>query len=494
MSTYRPGRRRFLQAGGLSLSAAALAARPDNRIVQENSRPGTNQWQLQRTEFEDPVTLMSYPLNRRLRSVAIEGYVSKTSVLPGESIDIMVSMRPAASCVIDFYRMGHYGGAGGRHMARVGPFKVATQPVPMMTIERLRECAWERTTRFTIPTDWPSGVYLGKLTRDEKWGPQSYVVFVVKEHRPSDLLFMTADLTWQSYNKWPGRDSLYDDGTPEVWYTGPNVRVSYDRPYAKYCQVLDAPLSAGSGSFLLWEHPLAFWLEQQGYDVTYCSNIDLELDPGIMRTTRALLSVGHDEYWSRKMLDNAVEARDQGLSIAFFSGNALSGEIIFYESSVTGAPCRAFARRERFPDEQKLMGSSSYGPGYGDWVVTKPEHWIYSGTNLKAADSIPGVIGWEYHGAPFADIKGLEVVASSPLFPGLTREGGKKEHAAVVYPGPQGNWVFNAGTIWWPEGLAAPPGHIPARTFAGPFGVDPRIQRITRNVLDRMIKDSPRRA
>jgi hypothetical protein len=70
MSTYRLGRRRFLQAGGISLSGGALAARQDNRIIQENSRPGTNQWQLQRTEFEDPVTLMSYPLNRRLRSVA----------------------------------------------------------------------------------------------------------------------------------------------------------------------------------------------------------------------------------------------------------------------------------------------------------------------------------------------------------------------------------------------------------------------------------------
>jgi len=72
-----------LQAGWIGVSSGALAARPDNRIVQENSRPATNQWQLQRTEFEDPVTLMSYPLNRKLRSVAIEGYVSKTSVLPG---------------------------------------------------------------------------------------------------------------------------------------------------------------------------------------------------------------------------------------------------------------------------------------------------------------------------------------------------------------------------------------------------------------------------
>ena len=50
--------------------------------------------------------------------------------------------------------------------------------------------------------------------------------------------------------------------------------MSFDRPYGKYCQIFDAPQSIGSGEFLLWEFPLAFWLEQHGYDVTYCSNVD----------------------------------------------------------------------------------------------------------------------------------------------------------------------------------------------------------------------------
>jgi len=33
---------------------------------------------------------------------------------------------------------------------------------------------------------------------------------------------------------------------------------------------LDVPytLTNGSGEFLLWEHPLCFWLEREGYDVT----------------------------------------------------------------------------------------------------------------------------------------------------------------------------------------------------------------------------------
>ena len=472
----------------------ALAVSSNSRTLEENRKPGTVEWQLQYHRFDNPRTLASYPLNRRLRSSAIEGYTSRTSVLAGESVDFMVSMDPPGSLLIDVYRMGYYGGAGGRHMDRLGPFKCEPQPVPMMTTERLRECQWERCTRLTVPKDWPSGVYLGKLTRDEAAGAQSYVIFVVKEHRQSDLLCQVSDLTWQAYNKWPGNDSLYDDGTPNVWYTGPNVRVSFDRPYAKYCQVLDAPLSAGSGEFLLWEHPMVYWLEQQGYDVTYCSNIDLHLDPEILGLSKVFLSVGHDEYWSREMFDAAVEARDNGLSFAFFSGNSVYHETVLYDSSVTGASCRSLARTKLFEDEKSLMGSTSYGSGYGDWTVTQPMHWIYEGTGLKAGDRIPAVIGWEYHGPPLADLPGLEVVASGPIYPPSSREGGTREHRAVVYPWSKGNWVFNAGTIWWPEGLSQPPGHIPARTanLAGTFGVNQQQQRITANVLRRMIRESPR--
>ncbi|MCC6585491.1 MAG: hypothetical protein IT168_02125 [Bryobacterales bacterium] len=485
-------RRRFLKTA--AAASIALPAMQANAITEENARQGTVEWQLQHTRFDNEATMAAYPLNRQVRSSVIEGYASKTSVAAGETIDFKVSMKPAAGFVVDIYRMGYYGGAGGRHYLRMGPFRAEPQDVPMMTVERLRECRWPTVASLTIPKGWPSGVYLAKLTRDEWFGPQSYIVFVVKEHRQSDLLCMAADITWQAYNKWPARDSLYDDGTAAVWYTGPNVRVSFDRPYAKYCQVIDSPQSVGSGSFLLWELPLAFWLEQQGYDVTYCSNLDLELDPGILKTSKALLSVGHDEYWSREMFNNVLQAREDGLNLAFLSGNALSGEIIFYESSVNNAPARAFARRRNFPDEETLMGSTSYGSGYGDWIVTKPEHWIYSGTGVKQGDKIPGLIGWEYHGAPLANLPGLEVVAKGPIYPPQPpRPGAVREHSAVVFQRPRGNWVFNAGTIWWPEGLSQPPGHIPGRTYAGGFGVNPHVQRITKNVLDRMIKDAPRR-
>ena len=503
-------RRRFLKGTGAAIATGfpappppavrqAAKRRKDNCIIEENAKKGTVEWQLQFTQFDDPILDRMTPLNRFLRCSAIEGFASKTSVYAGDTIDFFVSTDKNIDVVMDVYRLGYYGGTGARHMTRIGKFSAQRQPVPQDTVERLRECAWEKCTTFSVPKEWPSGVYLVKMTRDEEFGIQSYIIFVVKEERKSDLLCQVSDLTWQAYNKWPFRDSMYDDGSFEVWTSPEHVRVSFDRPYARCCQVTDTSLSAGSGEYLLWEFPMGYWLEQQGYDVTYCSNVDTHLDPDVLKNCRAFLSVGHDEYWSRKMYNEVTSARDAGMSIGFFSGNAVSGEIIFFDNSVTKAPARAFARSRSFADEDLLMGVNSYGPGYGNWVVTNQRHWIYAGTGMKDDDYIPGLIGWEYHGTPRKIIKGLEVVASAKVLRAnwTTRmtegTGGDPIHSGVVYPCSSGNWVFNAGTIWWPEGLSCPPGHVPSRfnPLSGSFGVDARVQQMTKNILDRFIADSP---
>jgi hypothetical protein len=136
------------------------------------------------------------------------------------------------------------------------------------------------------------------------------------------------------------------------------------------------------------------------------------------------------------------------------------------------------------PNEATLIGAQTVTPfnGSGDWVVTRPGHWILEGTGMRRDDRIPGLVGWEFHGEP-ADIPGLEVVAEGPTWTGDDRE---SHYTATVYPGPRGNVVFNASTIFWAQGLAAPPGHMPPTSHHGrPHGPDRRVQRITRNVLER---------
>ena len=104
---------------------------------------------------------------------------------------------------------------------------------------------------------------------------------------------------------------------------------------------------------------------------------------------------------------------------------------------------------------------------------------------MKQGDRIPGLVGWEFHGDP-ADLPGLEVLGEGNVRSWGTTPG---RWAATIYPGPKGNFVFNASTIWWAQGLSSPPGHmLPYSHYGRPHGPDPRVERITRNILDRFVR------
>jgi hypothetical protein len=473
-------------------AGAALA----NPVVRENRLPGTRDWLLTNTRV-DPAT--------RYRCPWIEGYCSHTSVRAGETIQFHVSTNPASAFTLDVYRMGYYGGDGGRLMARLGKFEGSVQPEPPVGEKRLRDCAWSACTELTIPRDWLSGVYLGKLTA-EREGLQSYVIFIVRDDREADVLFQCADTTWQAYNRWPDQFSLYDDGKSQ-WYWGGDVQISFNRPYGKYCQIMDAPLSQGSGEWFLWEYPLAFWLEAEGRDVTYISNLDTHTDPRGLRRAKGFLSVGHDEYYSIEMFRNLQAVIRAGVNVAFLSGNTCCGRILF-SPDTGGRPLRTYERVGVFgppggtrdfvamasleherPYANELVGAHSTGvvTGGADWTCRLPEHWLFAGTGMKHGDGIPGLVGWEWHGDP-APIPGLEIVASGPTqsAPGQLNGG---EFTATMYPGPRGNFVFNASTCWWADGLSAPPGYVRPSVYTSPQGPDARVQQITRNLLDRMVRE-----
>jgi hypothetical protein len=105
---------------------------------------------------------------------------------------------------------------------------------------------------------------------------------------------------------------------------------------------------------------------------------------------------------------------------------------------------------------------------------------------MKKGDSIPELVGWEYHGPPFANgYKDFTVLAEGNvhLFNG---EPTSRQYAATIYTAPKGNFVFNAGTCWWPKLLSSPPGFMepPYRYFREG---DERVRRMTKNLLDKMI-------
>ncbi len=190
-------------------------------VVAENRKPGAIDWQLTRVRAD----------RDGFRSPWIEGYCSKQSVKAGETIDIMVSTQPPRRFRIEIFRMGYYGGRGARAVTTLGPFQGKAQTVPAPGVKNLHECQWTPAVRFTIPGDWLSGVYLGRLTTvvegdaEPYW--QSYVIFIVRDDRPADILFQCSDNTWQAYNRWPNNFSLYTHPRGDQ---GPWADVSFDRP------------------------------------------------------------------------------------------------------------------------------------------------------------------------------------------------------------------------------------------------------------------------
>jgi hypothetical protein len=174
-----PSRRealRWAAGAGLTLAGPGAGVELDNVIAKENGRAGTKEWMLTKPRVDKAT---------KYRCPWIEGFCSRTSVRHGEKIAFYVSTNPASKYALTIYRLGYYGGAGGREMARYGPLHGTVQPDPPTGDKRYRDCRWALATELTVPSDWVSGVYLGKLTAAND-GTQSYLIFIVRDDRMPD--------------------------------------------------------------------------------------------------------------------------------------------------------------------------------------------------------------------------------------------------------------------------------------------------------------------
>ncbi len=500
----------FLKVRGLRRLAVFLSALPlfygcgtvnensavtENPIVKENRKEGTASWLIKVTEKHcDP------PEHQWCRRPQIEGYCSKDSYVVGDTLEIFISTDPASAYTLDLFRMGYYQGKGGRMIKSIGQLQGKPQVVPQAGKNNLIECRWDPAYSMVIPDDWVSGVYIGKLTALQD-SSQAYVVFILKDNRKADIVFQCSDLTWQAYNRFPHWHSMYDEGQ-NPWVNTNGAKISFDRPYSLYVNNLPSdfnPLSNGAGEFFLWEFPLAFWLEREGYNVTYITNTDTHGYPSTLLRTKAFISVGHDEYWTHQMFQNVMRARDEGVNLLFLSGNSVDGTV-YLDPSSDGRPYRITGRlpEREFKNEDELMGSSSYGVGYTDIAIKNPDHWVFEGTGLKQGDTLKDLVGWEYHGYPLKKDSSLVALGTGKIKPNKHGDPDGPDHAMVLYTAAKGNFVFNAGTCFWSLPLSSPPGYQNPVNNQGELGrkvmdftgEDARIQRITKNLLDRAVRET----
>jgi hypothetical protein len=467
--------------------ASLPAAVSDNPIVAENQQPGSSEW-IHGSLVADDATGQ------------IKAYWSAASAKPTETITLYVTVNPAQTYSLDVFRLGWYQGTGARRRLHVDSLNGVQQApcVPDPTTGVIA-CGWTPSYSLAIPADWTSGVYLSLLTNAQ--GYQNYAIFVVRDDRPAPFLYQQNIMTDQAYNNYPN-----DGRTGKSLYTynsfGANtisgetraVKVSFDRPYPDY------------GFMQVDQMEFIRWIEHSGYDVTYATDLDTHENGAGLLTHRAVLDVGHDEYWSPQMRDAMEAARDAGVNLAFFAADTASVQVRL-EASATGTADRvmvcyksatvdpiygptttvAFRNAPVNRPEQSLRGvisGSMLNPGTPnfDYVVTNSTHWIYAGTGFKDGDTVPGIVGYEmdrYRSqypppssanwtllshSPFTDYQGVADYANSSL-----------------YQAPSGAWVFSSGTISWSRGLD---GFWYGRA-------DPRIQQTTRNLFDAFLFGAP---
>ncbi|NCY15883.1 MAG: hypothetical protein EBX39_03780 [Actinobacteria bacterium] len=410
--------------------------RTEGWVATENQRPGTRDWQI--------------PDDRAMWS-KISGYAEATSIDLGETTSIHVTTN-APSWVVSAYRIGYYGGAGGRLVWRSDPQPGVVQPRPTFDVAtRTASANWPSSLDIEPDPTWPPGQYLLRLESSD--GGATFIPLVIRDDAGhSDILMQSAVTTWQAYNGWGGA-SIY------IGETGRADVVSFDRPYT----------GNGSGEFLGREYEFIFFVERLGLDVSYWTNIDLDERGELATNHRAIVIPGHDEYYTVRMRENLERARDAGVNIGFFGANNVYRRIRL--ESVNGRSSRRLvnyrdARRDPMAatdprqvttsfreapaanPESSLTGSYyECNPVSADWVVADASAWMFEGSGIRNGDHMPKMVGNEYDrvtsGVPTPT--NIQVIARSPV----TCRGMNSYADSTWYSTPSGAGVFSAGTFGW---------------------------------------------
>jgi hypothetical protein len=380
---------------------------------------------------------------------------------------------------------------------------------------------------FEIDPSWRPGVYIAVLTpldsagqpleaaetRDlaATWGK---ALFIVDGAESTPILYKLPTFTYHAYNA-TGYGSLYAEA---VWSRREprGFRATMHRPGGGIGGLVmagDSPdhyrPQSRRQSFAHWDAPFIAWLERSGYDVTYCSDLDVHRDPARLDNHQLLLSVGHDEYWSDEIREAIRRFLDKGGNVAFLSGNISGWRVQLTDDHATLVCAKLppapedvvrgeawqWDRWQSVRPEDHVTGVSFYHAG-GLWDGERPtvgyttelaDHWSFAGTGLARGDifgaspDLP-LVGYEADGAPFLRRHGLPIpngdatpesfaiLATASLGEQWSSRGRTATATAGTYTTPNGGIVFQAATTDWPLVAVG----------------DPTVERITRNVLDRL--------
>jgi hypothetical protein len=461
--------------GRASRPAVSPAAR---RVTPESELPGDEHW----------------AISNLGAAREIEGYAGAASVLAGEPVPLFASSRPKWFTVTA-YRLGWYQGAGARRVWRSAALRGGAQKA--FTVEGATSTVttnWDPVA--DIPTDgWPAGAYLLRLDADS--GAQRYVPLTIRSPGTTGAVVLKSSVqTWQAYNTWGGYN-LYTG--PSGGYGQRSYAVSLDRPYA----------GNGAGMFLTYERNavrLAEYLAgRDGLRLAYVTGMDIAADASLLDGASALVSLGHDEYWTPAERAHVTAARDAGMNMAFLGANAMFRRtrlqptavgggrlVVCYKTSYLSDPAYGkdaalatadFRSGPGADPESSLTGTIYEGyPVDVAYVVSSPSSWVFAGTGMRAGARLPHLVGVEYDrvNPAYPVPRPIEVLSHSPLWLNGVASFGD----SAYYTRPGGAGVFNSGTMRWVEAIYGDQPH-------GIGGRTPDVvRRVTANVL-RAFADGP---
>ncbi len=472
--------RTWLGPGGVESSA----------VIAENKKPGTTSWQITN---EGP----GY----------ISGFANLNYAKQGDEVGLYVSTDQPTFHVVA-YRMGWYGGTGARAVWQSGTVKGKVQPpCTVQHSTNMVSCDnWSRSLTFDVTSAFVPGDYLLKLVGTDN--RQSYVLLTIWDpSSTATYLVVNRSMVEEGWNTYGGYDFYQGEGPcilDSQTYPPCNRSrvVSFDRPYA----------GNGSSDFLPNEYPMIEFMEEEGLNVTYCTDVCISQHPGFLKQHKAIVFLDHDEIWTNSERVGVLQAASAGVNMAFFGAATLvrharlqasplgpAREVVDYRNPAEdplnghGSPWQVTGNTWAAPptnwDATTFLGQLYSGflpPGEpsAPMKVYDASSWFFQGTGLKNGSLIPSAINSDFeHLYPQGPMPGnIQVLAHSPIplshvYTNQGQWGGYTYSDVTYYTYPHSlAGIFDSGDNIWVGTLAScspPTSQCPAGT----------MRQLTANVL-----------
>ncbi|MEI6552720.1 MAG: N,N-dimethylformamidase beta subunit family domain-containing protein [Actinomycetes bacterium] len=427
------------------------------------------------TENAQPGIAMTPKDWRSLNLQSAQGsalWLNKSSGSCGDSVDIHASLYGSSSDTfrsgarsIEALRIGWYQGSGARQVWSSGPIELKEQKIQYpKSATRMIDTKWPTTIKLTLGAQWVPGFYLF-ITRSFDGTIENSAPFVL--HSPlgsSKLMLMHSFITWNVYNTFGGRSGYFGAGSTKVEQRLNRSRVvSMDRPIV------------GSGGFSIHRDGISIvqFMEKQGINYDQFTDLDIDSWPSVTKKYNGLILGGHPEYFTRRIFESLLSARNSGVNIAILGGNTAiwqmrlgpsktgpNRQISIYRKAIQDPVVDLRLVSIKFADKRLnipptlLTGAVADGVHvYGDLKSVQIPRWL----NLPMNSQINGI-------SPDSEVEHVvESVATPPnihvLFSGTMHY---RDAATVGQPArpvpqlqsiwfttPSGAAIFNAGVTTW---------------------------------------------